>query len=65
MPNANQKVMLKKNGCAIFLNYFPKVNPFPFLQVQTGVNMLLQSREKTPKTTLSALGKGVNLNCLP
>jgi len=26
---------------------------------------MLQSREETPKIMLSALGKGMNLNCLP
>jgi hypothetical protein len=48
------------------LKWFVEVNLFFCFQVvQIGVNMMLQLGEKALETTLSAFGKGANLNCLP
>lgn len=70
MPNVNQKTCQrcywKKNYCVIFLKQSFEVDLFAFLQVvPTRKNMLLQPREKAPKTTSSAPRRGVNLNYLP
>jgi len=60
------KMMLENKWLCFFLKIVSWSRFVPlFASYSNKVNVLLQSREKVPKTTSSVLGWGMNPNCLP